>query len=167
MFKKILLQLLVVVVFTVSSVYAFEFSLTPSYSYTLSKDIEKVDYLGARMSFLIPTEDNKSINYGPYVGIFYNYKLLEQAHVQEQAGISLGLHMKYCANIIQNFYFVISAFGGVHTEDFFKNFNTEISVNAGLGYNNYFLMVGYETRYYPNGFTVNYLPITIGVGFQF
>ncbi len=61
MFKKILLQLLVVVVFTVSSVYAFEFSLTPSYSYTLSKDIEKVDYLGARMSFLIPTEDNKSI----------------------------------------------------------------------------------------------------------
>jgi hypothetical protein len=161
------MSLLVVMVFIVSSVYAFEFSLTPSYSYTLTKDIEKVDYLGARMSFLIPTEDNKSINYGPYVGIFYNYKLLEQGHVQEKAGISLGLHMKYCANIIQDFCFVISAYGGVHTEDLFKNFNTEIAVNAGLGYNIYFFTVGYETRYYPDEFTVNYFPITIGVSFQF
>lgn len=162
-----LIPFLMFLVLTGISVYAFEFSLTPSYSYTLSKDEEKVDYFGVRMSFLIPTQDNKMINYGPYFGLFYNYKLFDQGRVHESTGISLGLHMKYCADIIQDLFFVISAYGGVHTEDLFKNFNTEIAVNGGLGFKNYYFTVGYETRYYPDSFTVNYLPITLGVSFQF
>lgn len=152
--------------------YAFELLLTPSYSYTLDStgttDIQKsLDYTGGRISFLIPTEDSEEISYGPYLGFFYNYNLLESLESVEDVGISLGLNMKYTTNIIGNLDFLVTAFGGVHTEDYFKTFKTEILINGGISYNNLSLSVGYETRYYQGDLTVNYLPISLGVSFKF
>jgi len=149
--------------------YAFELSLSPSYSYTLNtSNQQSLDYTGGRISFLIPTEDSEEISYGPYLGFFYNHQLLDSLQNVEDVGISLGLNMKYTTNIIGNLDFLVTAYGGVHTEDYFKNFKTEILINGGVSYNNLSLSVGYETRYYEEGsLTVNYLPISLGVSFKF
>lgn len=160
--------------FIITSVtYAFELLLTPSYSYTLNSTgdtsiQQSLDYIGGRISFLIPTQDSEEISYGPYVGFFYNYELLDSLQNIEDVGISLGLNMKYTTNIIGNLNFLVSAYGGVHTEDYFQNFKTEILINGGISYNNLSLSVGYETRYYEEeSLTVNYLPISLGVSFKF
>jgi hypothetical protein len=158
--------------FITSITYAFELLLTPSYSYTLNSTgdtntQQSLDYTGGRISFLIPTQDSEEISYGPYLGFFYNHQLLENLQNLEDVGISLGLNMKYTTNIIGNLNFLVTAFGGVHTEDYFKTFKTEILINGGVSYNNLSLSVGYETRYYEEELTVNYLPISLGVSFKF
>lgn len=148
-------------------IHALELSTNNAYSYTLNSENESYDYLGTRISILIPTSDSQEVSYGPYVGIFYNYKLVDYDFISDAMGISLGLNMKYNTPIIQELGFLVTAFGGVHSEDLFKTFNTEILVNIGVNYKNFYITVGYETRYYPTDIIVNYLPITIGVNYKF
>jgi len=171
--NKLFLALSIFFIIT-SVAYSFELLLTPSYSYMLSSTAtqntqQSLDYTGGRFSFLVPTQDSEEISYGPYLGIFYNYKLLESENLQnlENVGIALGLNMKYNTNIIGNLNFLVTAYGGVHTEDYFENFKTEILINGGINYNGLSLTVGYETRYYGGDLTVNYLPISLGVSYKF
>lgn len=150
-----------------STIYSFELLVNPSYSLTLnSTSTNNYDYVGGRISFLIPTEDSGEISYGPYIGFYYNYKLIENGIVSEDMGVSLGLNMKYNTNIIGDLGFIVNAYGGVHTEDSFESFKTEILINGGISYNILILSVGYETRYYED-LTVNYIPISLGVSFKF
>ncbi|KUK82832.1 MAG: Uncharacterized protein XD96_0643, partial [Petrotoga mobilis] len=77
------LFLVLSIFFIITSVtYAFELLLTPSYSYTLNSTgdtsiQQSLDYTGGRISFLVPTQDSEEISYGPYLGFFYNYELLD------------------------------------------------------------------------------------------
>lgn len=147
-------------------------------------DEVKLDYFGARVSYLISTEDTDEISYGPYLGVFYNYQINENDIFElinenkKSFSIALGLNVRYKTNIfIDDLYFTVAGYGGVHSIDLLETFSTEILIKGGLNYNRFFITAGYETKYFkvvdknnPNNneyISVNYFPISLGVNFQF
>ncbi len=186
--KKITLILSILTVF--GTIFSFQIFIDTSYHLTTSikssegsginfGDDDNLDYMGGRISFLIPTEDTEDILYGPYIGLFYNHMIIgnekfdDVNNNRKPYGISLGINARYKAKIINEINFAVLGYGGVNSLDLFGTFATEILIKVGLVYKNMYLTGGYETRYYKvlnndnANVTVNYIPISVGVNFSF
>ncbi|HOO74219.1 MAG: hypothetical protein H7A31_01925 [Thermotogae bacterium] len=168
--------------------YANIFYIDGSYSLTNSSTIdttdnsfynEKYDYISLKGSYLFKTEDTDEIMYGPYFGINYiiqepNTFIKIKNPDFSDFSFSFGLNIMYNTTVFKDIKFIILAYGGVHTEDFLKTYSTEILLKAGLSYRNVYLNTGFETRYYKytennvnHYLTVNYIPVSLGVNFEF
>jgi hypothetical protein len=186
MMKKIIvftiLSLLALVTFSNEIFFNADYSLTHQATSSSNQELYQgrynFDYMGGRVSYLFSTDDTNEIKYGPYLGLFYNYKIADGSPLSivneniEMIGLELGLNVKYSATLFKDINFSIIAYGGVNSIDYLKTFSTEILVGAGLNYKNFYISSGYETRYYKNGkdnsyTVVNYFPIQIGVTYTF
>ncbi|HQP59316.1 MAG TPA: hypothetical protein PLI28_10110 [Petrotogaceae bacterium] len=186
--KLIVMSLLSFIIFI--SAFSFDILVNTSYSFTLDATVQtssgipsaydrsqKLNYTGIRVSYLIPTEDSKEILYGPYIGFFYNlFDKQTGSYPQLNADVkdisySMGLNVVYTSKLFQSINFDVCAYGGVHTDDNFKTYSTEILMSGGFNWDFLFINAGYDIRYCyvnkNNTIAVNSIPITLGVSFKF
>ncbi|BBE31856.1 hypothetical protein OSSY52_19970 [Tepiditoga spiralis] len=176
--KKIFLFIIIsFTIFNFSKIffnYSYEVTQSATSAITNFDTNLKADYIGGRISYLVPTEDSNEIYFGPYFGFFYNnFKDTMLNLYNPKIGTisySLGLNVVYKGKIIENINYSIIAYGGVHSEDNLVSFSTEVLVGGGLNIGIFHLSSSYETRYYKSNddYTIiNYIPVFLGVELQF